>query len=38
VQHRAHLVGRQVNVRFAVIALNKAMAVTVTRDRAFKFG
>jgi len=29
VQHGAHLIGRQVNVGFAVITLNKAMAIAV---------
>jgi hypothetical protein len=38
VQNRAHFVGRQVNICLAVIALNKAVAVTVTRNCAFKFG
>jgi hypothetical protein len=38
VEHRAHFVRRQVNVGLAVVALNEAMAIAVTRDGAFKFG
>jgi len=38
VQNRPHFVGRQVNIRLAVIALNKTVAVTVTRNCTFKFG
>jgi len=37
VQHGAHLVGRQVNVGRAVVTLDKAMAVTVARNRALEF-
>jgi hypothetical protein len=38
VQNSAHFIWRQVNVGLTVIALNKAVAVTVTRNGAFKFG
>jgi hypothetical protein len=38
VQHGAHFVGRQVDVGLAVIALDKAVAITVAGNSAFKFG
>jgi hypothetical protein len=38
VQNRAHFIRRQVNICLAVIALNKAVAISVTRNGAFKFG
>jgi hypothetical protein len=38
VKNSAHFVWRQVNICLTVIALNKAVAVTVTRNGAFKFG
>jgi hypothetical protein len=37
VQNGSHFVGRQINIRGPIIALNKAVAVSVTRDGAFKF-
>jgi hypothetical protein len=37
-ENRAHFIWRQVNIRFTVIALNKAVAISVTRNGAFKFG
>ena len=37
VQHRAHLVGRQVDVGFAVVALHEAVAVAMALDHAFDF-
>jgi hypothetical protein len=37
VQYRAHFVGRQVDVGFAVVAQNKAMAVTVAGNSALEF-
>ena len=37
VQHRTHLVGRQVYVGLAVVTLDKAMAVAVTENRAVEF-
>jgi hypothetical protein len=38
VKYCTHFVRRQINIRLTVIALNKAVAVTVTRNGAFKFG
>jgi hypothetical protein len=37
VQHRAHLVGRQVNVGAAVVADQEAVAVAMSLNRAFNF-
>jgi hypothetical protein len=37
VQHGAHLIGWQVNVRLAVVARHKAMTITVPLHRAFDF-
>ena len=37
VQHRAHLVGRQVDVGFAVVAQHEAVAVAMALDHAFDF-
>jgi len=37
VQHSAHLVGRQVNVGRTIVTLDKAMTVTVARNRALEF-
>jgi hypothetical protein len=36
-QHRAHLVGRQVNICFAVVTLNKAMAIAMAGYCALEF-
>ena len=37
VQHRAHLVGRQVDVAFAVVANHVAVAVAMALDHALDF-
>jgi hypothetical protein len=37
VQHRAHLIGRQINVCLAVIASDKSMSIPVTLDGSFNF-
>jgi hypothetical protein len=37
VQHRAHFVGRQINIGFAVVAQNKAMAVAVAGNSSLEF-
>jgi hypothetical protein len=37
VQHRAHFVGRQVNIRFAIVAQYKAVAVAVAGNGALEF-
>ena len=37
VQHRAHLVGGQIDVGFAVVALHETVAVAMSLDRAFNF-
>jgi len=37
VQHRAHLVGRQVDIRFAVVAQYETMAVAVAGNGALEF-
>jgi hypothetical protein len=37
VQHRAHLVGRQVHIGFAVVALHETVAVAMSLNRSFKF-
>jgi hypothetical protein len=37
VQHGAHLVGWQINVGLAIVTLDKAMAVSVTGNRAVEF-
>ena len=38
VQHGAHLVGRQINVSLAIIALDKTVAIAMARNDAFEFG
>jgi hypothetical protein len=35
-QHRAHFVGRQKDIRRTIVSLHKAMTITVTRDGASK--
>jgi hypothetical protein len=37
VQHGAHLVGRQVNVGLAIVALDKAMAIAMAGNSAVEF-
>jgi hypothetical protein len=37
VQHRAHLVGRQVNVSLAIVAQNKTMAFAMAGNSALEF-
>ena len=37
VQHRAHLVGGQIDVGFAVVALHEAVPVPMTQHRSFNF-
>jgi hypothetical protein len=38
VKHSPHLVGRQINVGFTIVAQNEAMPVAVTRYGALKLG
>ena len=37
VQHRAHLVGWQIHVGFAIVALHETVAVAMSLNRTFKF-
>jgi hypothetical protein len=37
VQHGTHFVGRQIDIRLTVVALNKTMTITVARYNALEF-
>jgi len=37
VQHRAHFVGWQVNIRLAIVAQNKAVAIAMAGNGALEF-
>jgi hypothetical protein len=37
VQHRSHLVGRQVNIDGTIVARNKSVTITVSLDNSFNF-